>query len=66
MKLTVTDRFIEKCWNEDKQQYELYAETDVIFKKTVRKGNVGRIHIPTDYIGLDVLIIKAPIIKDLY
>ena len=67
MGLTVTDRLIETCWNEEKQQYELYVETDVIFKKTINKGaNVGRIYLPTDYIGVDVLIIKAPVIQNLY
>ena len=67
MKLNVTDRLIEHCWNEDKQQYEITVETDVIYKKKVNKGsNIGRISLPTNLIGLDVLIIKAPVIHDLY
>lgn len=67
MKLTITDRYIENCWNEDKQQYEINTETDVIYKKTVgNTTNVGRITLPPHLIGLDVLIIETPQIKDLY
>lgn len=67
MKLTVTDRLIEHSWNETNQQYELDVESDVIFRKTVKQGaNIGRIHLPNRFIGLDVLIIEAPYIEDLY
>lgn len=67
MKLNVTDRYIETCYNEETQQYELEAETDVIFKKTINAGkNVGRAYLPKDLIGLDVLLIKTPEIENLY
>ena len=67
MKLTVTDRLIEHSWNDETQQYELTVESDVIFRKTVKQGaNIGRIHLPNKFIGLDVLIIEAPFIEDLY
>lgn len=67
MKITVTDRFIESGWNEKTQEYELIVESDVIYKKTVKKGaNIGRIYLPNKLIGMDVLILKAPIIEDLY
>lgn len=67
MKLNVTDRYIESCKDEETGQYELYVETDVIFKKTVNKGkNIGRLHFPKEFAGLDVLIIEAPQIENLY
>ena len=67
MKLTVTDRLIENCWNDETQTYTITAETDVIFKKTINEGaNIGRIYLPNDLIGLDVLIIEAPTIENLY
>ena len=67
MKLDVTDRYIETCWNEETQQYELEAETDVIFKKNINAGkNIGRAYLPKDLIGMDVLVIKTPTIQNLY
>lgn len=67
MPITITDRYIESKYNEETQTYELNTETDVIYKKTVKQGkNIGRIYLPNNLIGLDVLIIETPIIKDLY
>lgn len=67
MKLTVTDRLIEHSWNEKTQQYEVTVESDVIFRKTVKQGaNIGRIHLPNRFIGIDVLILETPYIEDLY
>jgi len=67
MKLNITDRYIETCYNEETQQYELEAETDVIFKKTINAGkNIGRAYLPKDLIGMDVLLIETPKIENLY
>lgn len=67
MKLNVTDRYIESCYNEETQQYELEAETDVIFKKRINAGtNIGRTYLPKDLIGMDVLLIETPKIENLY
>ena len=67
MKLNVTDRYIENCYNEETQQYELEAETDVIFKKRINAGtNIGRTYLPKDLIGMDVLLIETPKIENLY
>ena len=67
MKLTVTDRYIENCWNDETQTYTITAETDIILKKNVGNGsNVGRISLPNNLIGLDVLIVESPTIENLY
>ena len=67
MPITITDRYIEKQYNEEKQEYKLTIESDVIYKKTIKSGtNVGRTYIPNELAGLDVLIIESPLIENLY
>ena len=67
MKLNITDRLIEKKYNPETEEYELTVETDLILKKTIKKGkNIGRAYLPTELIGLDMLIIPKPQIENLY
>ena len=63
--LDITDRWIEKHKSED--GYNVIIQTDTIFRKKVSQlSNVGGLYIPKEYIGMDVLIIKTPIIPNLY
>ena len=63
--LDITDRWIEKHKSED--GYNVIIQTDTIFRKKVSQlSNVGGLYIPKEYIGMDVLIIKTPKIKNLY
>ena len=67
MKLNITDRLIEKKYNPETKEYELTVETDLILKKTIKEGkNIGRAYLPTELIGLDMLIIPKPQIENLY
>ena len=67
MKLNITDRLIEKKYNPETKEYELTLETDLILKKTIKEGkNIGRAYLPTELIGLDMLIIPKPQIENLY
>ena len=66
MKLNITDRLIEKTKNKE-GNYEMTIETDLILKKTIKEGkNIGRAYLPTELIGLDMLIIPKPVIENLY
>ena len=66
MKLNITDRLIEKTKNKE-GNYEMTIETDLILKKTIKEGkNIGRAYLPTELIGLDMLIIPKPQIENLY
>ena len=65
--INITDRWIEKHYNNEAEEYQIIIESDQVMKKTVRKAsNIGKLYIPKEYLGLDVLIIEAPVIKDLY
>ena len=61
----VTDRLIESTYDIDDECYKIGIESDTILKKRVgRNGNLGRIYVPKDLIGLDCLIIEAPILPN--
>ena len=67
MKLDVTDRYIESKFNPEWETYEMTVETDIILKKTIKGGkNIGRAYLPTELIGIDMLIIPKPNIENLY
>ena len=61
----VTDRLIEKCYDEELEAYKVSIISDTIIKKRVGKSrDIGRIYVPKDLLGLDCLIIKAPILDN--
>ena len=61
MDIHTTDRLIESQWNDETQQYELEAETNMILLKTIKQAtNIGRVYLPKELVGMDVLIIEAP------
>ena len=63
----ITDRWIEKQFNQETGHYEITIESDTILKKRVGTlDNVGRIYIPKEYLGMDVLFIEPPKIPNLY
>lgn len=61
----ITDRYIEAQYDIDCDCYKVDIETDTIIKKRVgRSKNNGRIYLPKELMGLDCLIIKAPILDN--
>lgn len=67
VQLNITDRWIEK--HRDKRTGKCYIniKSDRIINKEVKpmKGT-GRIYMPNELLGIDVLIIESPIIENLY
>lgn len=61
--LNITDRWIEK--HKTNGIYNISIESNMIFKKTIKKGaNVGRVYLPNELIGIDCLIIDAPVLDN--
>ena len=67
MKLDITDRYIESQFNPETETYTMTVETDTILRKTIKnRQNIGRTYLPTELIGIDMLIIPKPVIENLY
>lgn len=61
----ITDRLIDASYDEESDSYKVRVKSDTIIKKRVgRSKNIGRIYVPKDLLGLDCLIIKAPILDN--
>ena len=59
--MNITDRYIESQYDETTKEYILTLNSPVILSKKVHKGaNIGRITLPKEWIGYDVLIIEPP------
>lgn len=59
----ISEKIIERNL-EDDGYYYLQMETDTIIHKNVKNGkSVGRIYVPKELIGADVLIVDAPKIE---
>lgn len=59
--MTVTDRLIESTYDENTQTYEIALKNTIILNKQIKTSTTtGRIYLPTELIGLDVLIIEEP------
>lgn len=65
MDIHTTDRYIESQFNEETGDYELTAKTNQILLKTIKQAsNIGRIYLPKELVGMDVLIIEAPVLDN--
>lgn len=61
MPVNITDRLIEKGYDHQLEWYELTVETKCIINKNVNEGgNMGRIYVPKEWVGLDCLVIESP------
>ena len=57
----ITDRYIESNYDEEKQEYHLTLDSPAIFQRKVNTGsNIGRVTLPKEWLGYDVLIIDEP------
>ena len=59
--MTVTDRLIESTYDENTQTYEITLKNTIILNKEIKGSTTtGRIYLPNEYIGYDMLIIEQP------
>lgn len=63
--ITVTDRWIEKHYDVKTNTYNISFTTNQILPKTIRtSGNIGRAYVPKEWVGLDCIIVEAPILDN--
>lgn len=63
--MNVTDRWIQKKWNNTIKNYDITIESDTVLKKTVKiHNNVGRVYVPKELIGYDCLVVESPNIEN--
>ena len=63
--ITVTDRMIDSTYDETTETYKFTTHTDRIIQRKVTTGsNIGRLNLPIDLVGVDVIIIETPIYDD--
>ena len=61
MPMTVTDRLIESNYDETAEEYTMtFKDTPILNKQVKASTTTGRIYLPKEYIGLDVLILEEP------
>ena len=58
--MTVTDRLIETHKDENGIYDVTFKNAPIIFKEVKASTTTGRIYIPNEYIGYDMLIIEEP------
>lgn len=63
--IDVSDRLIEKCYDDENDCYEITIESKWIINKTVNDGGkIGRIYVPKHLLGLDCILIESPILDN--
>ena len=58
--MTVTDRLIETTKDENDTYDVTFKNTPILYKEVKSSTTTGRIYIPNEYIGYDMLIIEEP------
>ena len=58
--MTVTDRLIETTKDENDTYDVTFKNTPILYKEVKSSTTTGRIYLPNEYIGYDMLIIEQP------
>lgn len=59
--MNITDRLIDSTYDEKTGKHHFCLESNQILVKTVKSsGNIGRVYVPKELLGLDCLIIESP------
>jgi len=67
MPYSISEKVIERECKNDDGTYSIITYANTMITKPIHDGkNVGRVYLPKEWIGLDVLIIEAPNYDELY